>query len=148
MKTVSVDVEQLGFGLPHKWHTPKLPRPGDNVATDIQRVVTTLKEAASVAGIPTPRKPWLSELAPTYDITGLYQRRDTELVLGVVDVPSEQKQVPEYFLPDKEGNIAYYGASGSGKTQALRSLAVAAAITPRSDRSKYTDLTLQAAAST
>lgn len=132
VKTVSVDVEQLGFGLPHRWHTPKLPQPGDNVATDIQRVVATLKKAATMAGIPTPRKPWLSELAPTYDITGLYQRKDTELVLGVVDVPSEQKQVPEYFLPDKEGNIAYYGASGSGKTQALRSLAVAAAITPRS----------------
>lgn len=132
VKTVSVDVEQLGFGIPHKWHTPKLPRPGDDVATDIQRIVATLKSAATMAGIPEPRKPWLSELAPTYDITGLYQRRDTELVLGVVDAPAEQEQVPDYFLPDKEGNIAYYGASGSGKTQALRSLAVAAAITPRS----------------
>ena len=132
VKTVSVEVEQLGFGLAHKWHTPELPRPGDEVATDIQRVVTTLKRAATMAGIPAPRRPWLSELAPTYDIAGLHQRRDTELVLGVVDAPAEQEQVPEYFLPDKEGNIAYYGASGAGKTQALRSLAVAAAITPRS----------------
>ena len=132
VKTVSVEVEQLGFGLTPKWHTPKLPRPGDDVATDIQRVVATLKSAAAMAGIPQPRKPWLSELAPTYDISELKQRRDSELVLGVLDAPAEQDQITEYFFPDKEGNIAYYGASGSGKTQALRSLAVAAAITPNS----------------
>lgn len=132
IKTVSVDVEQLGFGVPKSWQTPELPKPDDSVETDIKRVVTTLKSAAVTAGIPEPRKPWLPDLAQTYDISKLYQRRDSELVLGVADVPTEQAQVPEYFLPDKEGNIAYYGASGSGKTQALRSLAVAAAITPRS----------------
>ena len=99
VKTVSVEVEQLGFGLTPKWHTPKLPRPGDDVATDIQRVVATLKSAAAMAGIPQPRKPWLSELAPTYDISELKQRRDSELVLGVLDAPAEQDQITEYFCP-------------------------------------------------
>lgn len=132
VKAVAVDVEQLGFGRARKWRTPELPKPGGDVDTDINRVVTTLRNAAALAGIPEPRKPWLPDLAPTYDIARLYQRRDSELVLGVIDAPKKQAQNPEYFLPDKEGNIAYYGASGSGKTSALRSLAIAAAITPRS----------------
>ena len=74
----------------------------------------------------------LEELAPTYDLNRLPQRRDTELLLGVVDDPDHQDQHPEYFRPDDEGHIAFYGASGSGKSTALRSLAIAAAITPRS----------------
>ncbi|MDO4791635.1 MAG: FtsK/SpoIIIE domain-containing protein [Buchananella hordeovulneris] len=131
-KAVEVDVEELGFGEPKVWHTPALPKPSDEIDTDIERVVSTLRNAAELAGIPVPRKPWLPDLAPTYNIAKLLQRRDSELILGVIDVPEKQAQVPEYFLPDKEGNIAYYGASGAGKTSALRSLAVAAAITPRS----------------
>ncbi|WP_371163983.1 FtsK/SpoIIIE domain-containing protein [Buchananella felis] len=132
VQAVAVDVEGLGFGDQKKWHTAELPKPGGDVETDIDRVVATLQKAAEVAAIPAPRKPWLPDLAPTYDIAKLLQRRDSELILGVIDVPEKQAQVAEYFLPDKEGNIAYYGASGSGKTSALRSLAVAAAITPRS----------------
>ena len=40
--------------------------------------------------------------------------------------------IHEYFHPDDKGNIVFYGASGSGKSTALRSLAIAAAITPES----------------
>ncbi|RRC95356.1 FtsK/SpoIIIE domain-containing protein [Schaalia canis] len=131
IKAVAVNVEDLGFGKTRKWRLPELPKVGGEVETDIDRVVTTVRAAAEKAAIPTPRKPWLEELAQTYNIRNLRQRTDTELVLGVIDVPEHQAQVPEYFLPDREGNIAYYGASGSGKTTALRSLAIAAAITPK-----------------
>ena len=62
----------------------------------------------------------------------LRQRRDTSIVLGMVDVPAQQAQHAEVFRPDEAGNIIYYGTSGSGKTTALRSLAIAASITPRS----------------
>lgn len=130
-QVAAVAVEELGFGTPRAWQVAEPPRPGSDVAQDIDRVVDTLRRAAVIGGIPEPRKPWLPDLAQTYNIRNLRQRTDAELVLGVIDVPEAQEQVAEYFRPDKEGNIAYYGASGSGKTTALRSLAIAAAITPR-----------------
>lgn len=130
-KVAAVGVEELGFGSPRAWQVAEAPRPSGDVAQDIDRVVDTLRKAADAGGIPEPRRPWLPDLAQTYNIRNLRQRTDSELVLGVIDVPEDQAQVAEYFRPDREGNIAYYGASGSGKTTALRSLAIAAAITPR-----------------
>jgi S-DNA-T family DNA segregation ATPase FtsK/SpoIIIE len=59
------------------------------------------------------------------------QRTDVELVLGARDVPEEQAQDEAYFRPDIDGNLAIFGAGGTGKTVALRSLAAAAGITPR-----------------
>lgn len=130
-KAASVAVQDMGFGRPRQWKMPEKPKVDEKVETDIDRVVRTVAGAAQAAGIPAPRKPWLDELAQTYNIRYLRQRTDTELILGVVDLPSGQAQVAEYFRPDVDGNIAYYGASGSGKSTALRSLAVAAGITPR-----------------
>ena len=69
--------------------------------------------------------------AGRYKLEGLRQRTDAELVLGVLDDPDAQAQVPDYYRPDDDGNIVYFGAGGSGKTSALRGLALAAAITPR-----------------
>ena len=132
VQAVSVGVEEMDFGTPHAWHVAEPPRPGKDVPQDLDRVVDTLREAARMAGIPSPRRPWLPELAQTYDIQGLNQRRDDELVLGVVDDPEKQAHSREFFFPDREGNIAFYGASGSGKTTALRTLAIAAGITPKS----------------
>ena len=131
VQAVSVAVEEMGFGVARQWQVPESPRPGVDVAQDIDRVVDTLCAAADLAAIQVPRRPWLPELAQTYNIRNLRQRSDSELVLGVIDQPDRQAQEAEYFYPDREGNIAYYGASGSGKTTALRSLAIAAAITPR-----------------
>ncbi len=127
-----VDLVELNFGGGIPWRSPERKTNLDNLETDIVRLVETLKGAADVARIPAPRKPWLDGLAPAYDLGKLDQRRDTELVLGVLDDPETQSQRKEYFYPDRDGNIAYYGAGGSGKTTALRSLALAASITPSS----------------
>src|SRR5690606_20381188 len=99
--------------------------------TDQQRLVRTIRAAARTAGIPAPRRPWLDELAPVYDLTKLRQRADAELVLGVSDRPEHQEQVPVYFRPDTDGHLAVYGTGGTGKSVTLRTLAAAAGITPR-----------------
>lgn len=130
--SVPILVEEMTFGLGQPWRVPVPVINTDAVASDIDRVVTTVSAAFEQAGLPRPRLPWQPELAPTYDLNRLNQRRDTALALGVVDDPASQTQRTEYFHPDTEGNIAYFGAGGSGKTTALRMLAVAAAITPRS----------------
>jgi len=126
-----IEVVELDFGVGRQWKMPERKAAGDAVPKDISRVVTTIGQASGLGGIPTPRKPWLDALAQTYDLLGLDQRRDTRIVLGVVDDPDNQEQVPEFFEPDREGNILFVGTGGSGKSTALRTLACAAAITPR-----------------
>lgn len=98
---------------------------------DQQRLVSTMVLAAQAAQVAQPRRPWLDELAPTFDQLKLPQRTDAALLLGVVDEPERQEQVPFHFLPDTEGHMVIYGTSGSGKSVALRTLAVSAGITPR-----------------
>ncbi len=127
-----VDVVELNFGGGVAWQVPERKVNLEDLDTDIDRLVATMSRAALAAGIPKPRKPWLDALATTYDLRKIDQRRDSELALGVIDDPDHQEQRVEYFRPDAEGNIAYYGAGGAGKTTALRSLALAASITPRS----------------
>lgn len=128
----AIDVMEVDFGSGAEWKMPAPPKIGDDVAKDIERVVITVSGAAAAGGVPTPRRPWLESLADSYDLLKLPQRRDTEIVLGVLDDPDNQAQVVEYFRPDVDGNIVYVGAGGSGKSTALRSLAIASAITPRS----------------
>ncbi|TPX02059.1 FHA domain-containing protein, partial [Schumannella luteola] len=132
-----VEVAELRFGAEHLWELPgrdeaeQASAQADPGPTDQARLVANLVAAAGEARIPAPRRPWLDELAPVFDLTRLHQRSDAELVLGVVDLPHLQKQQEVVFRPDVDGNIAYYGAGGAGKTVALRTLAAAAGITPR-----------------
>lgn len=131
--TPPIDIEQMNFGVRQRWTRPaRRESHGSEIAKDIDRVVDTIAAAATRAGVPAPRKPWLASLAELYNLARLPQRRDSEIVLGVRDDPDNQAQPVDYFRPDSQGNILYVGTSGSGKSTALRSLAVAASITPRS----------------
>ena len=130
-----VTVETLGFGAGTAWELP-VPDQAETAVdlgpTDIERIVTQVGAASSEARIPRPRKPWLPELAPAYELADLpTARRDDHLVFGVSDDPDHQSQPVIGFRPDVEGNLAVYGASGSGKSAFLRSVAVAAGFTVR-----------------
>ncbi len=133
-----VAIESLNFGQASAWE----PRPDHEaeerrrVATegpsDIKRIVTNIGAAAVTAQIPSPRKPWLPELANVYDLSKLPNNRtDTELVLGVVDKAAAQSQPVVSYLPDRDGNMAIIGTGGSGKSTVLRTIAASAAITAR-----------------
>lgn len=98
---------------------------------DQQLLVARMAEASAAVPIATPRRPWLDELAPTFDQTRLQQRTDAQLVIGVIDEPEHQQQQPFFFAPDEEGHLAIFGTGGSGKSVALRTLAISAGITPR-----------------
>lgn len=130
----SIDVAELSFGVNTPWEPPKTEvreEKADLGPNDTARLVGTLSAASLEAGIPAPRKPWLDELASVYELGLLKQRSDVELVLGVVDDSATQSQYPVHFRPDLDGHLAVYGAGGSGKSVALRTVAIAAAITPR-----------------
>ncbi|MCU1498142.1 MAG: domain containing protein [Acidimicrobiales bacterium] len=130
-------IETLTFGTSEEWEPPEV---GDIVAEeadpgppDIRRVVSNLNAASAQASIPAPRKPWLPELAPAYELEKLpTTRRDSQLIFGVVDLPDSQKQDAVGFQPDADGNIAVFGTGGSGKSAFLRTLAVSAGLTARS----------------
>ncbi|HEY7718168.1 MAG TPA: FtsK/SpoIIIE domain-containing protein, partial [Pedococcus sp.] len=130
-----LQVETLGFGAGVPWELPvpeEQPERPDLGPTDIQRVVKQIDAAHLTAELPVPRKPWLPEMLPAYDLATLpTARRDDELVFGVSDDPDSQTQPVISFRPDVEGNLAVYGASGSGKSAFLRSMAVAAGFTVR-----------------
>ncbi|MGN6609251.1 MAG: FtsK/SpoIIIE domain-containing protein [Jatrophihabitans sp.] len=130
-------VEELGFGTPAVWRKPEVDEVvAENLGpTDIERLVGTIGAAGALAEIPAPRKPWLPELGRAYDLADQTQvrsrRTDTELVFGLADVPDDQVQSTVAFEPDRHGNLAIFGAGGSGKSALLRSLAVAAGFTVR-----------------
>jgi DNA segregation ATPase FtsK/SpoIIIE, S-DNA-T family len=129
-----IDVGELRFGAGAAWELPEQEAveaddPGPN---DIARIVTTLRAAAASAGVPEPRKPWLDELAPVYNLKRLPNpRTDERLLLGVIDLPESQSQPTFFYEPDRDGNIAFFGTGGSGKSTALRTVAAAAAFTMR-----------------
>ncbi len=128
-----IEITELGFGQYAPWQEPVVEESREAKETgpnDTNRLVATMVRAAQTAGVPAPRKPWLDELSAVYDSARLRQRTDAELVLGVVDDAQHQSQYPVYFRPDVDGNLAVYGAGGSGKSVLLRTLAVAASVTP------------------
>ncbi|NQX28325.1 FHA domain-containing protein [Microbacteriaceae bacterium VKM Ac-2854] len=129
-----IDIAEMAFGSGSTWEQPELDTEpqGEPGETDIARMVATIDRAAQETRIPAPRKPWLDELADAYDFSRLPQPRTDELLLlGVIDRPDTQTQPTVFYEPDRDGNMAIFGTGGSGKSTTLRSIAVAAAVTPR-----------------
>ncbi|MFN3600884.1 MAG: FtsK/SpoIIIE domain-containing protein [Dietzia sp.] len=126
-----VEVEELHFGSPIAWEPPL---DGDTATvdegpTDITRVVGSVSAAAQIAGIPAPRRPWLPELRATYNTAAIrWRHSDSRLLLGIRDAPADQQQPRVFYEPSREGNMAIYGTGGSGKSAALRQVAVAASL--------------------
>ncbi|HRW01671.1 MAG TPA: FtsK/SpoIIIE domain-containing protein [Tetrasphaera sp.] len=128
-----VRVEELAMGPGLVWEVPEgvLPAAGGPTGpTDIARVVSTIQDANGTAQLPAPRRPWLPDLATQYDVVRLLSdhRSGDRLVFGMADLPEQQAQQPVFFEPDRSGNLFVQGASGSGKSTALRTFAVAAGV--------------------
>ncbi|WP_309123917.1 FtsK/SpoIIIE domain-containing protein [Arthrobacter sp.] len=128
-----IDVVEMNFGSGTRWESA-----GDEVVAepggpnDIARIVGNVSQAALELGIKPPRKPWLAELAEAYDFSKLPNpRTDESLLLGVVDDPEHQAQPTVFYQPDVDGNLAILGSGGSGKSTALRTLAIGSAVTVR-----------------
>ncbi len=110
-------------------------------ATDLERLVDNIEAAHRRSNRPMPRRPWLDPLRPAYDLENLFDAvagTDVDpatvvdsggsLPIGLVDLPDDQTQVPFTFRLDTDGSLGVVGAGGAGKTVALRTIAVAAAL--------------------
>lgn len=129
-----VEVCTWGFAAKSTWEPPgdeEKERPAEG-PTDIQLLVSNIRDASRLAEIVPPRRPWLPELATVYDLAKLPSlRRDDDLVFAVADDPANQKQSTISFRPDDDGNMAIFGTGNSGKSTLLRTLCLAGGFTVR-----------------
>jgi S-DNA-T family DNA segregation ATPase FtsK/SpoIIIE len=127
-------VSTFGFAPKTTWEPPgddRKQKPAEG-PTDIQRLVSSIDQANRIVDVAAPRKPWLAELAPVYDLAKLpSRRRDDELVFAVADDPANQDQPTTSFRPDVDGNMAIFGTGNSGKSTLLRTLCIAGGLTVR-----------------
>jgi len=131
-----VRVESLDLSGSVGWEIPEAvgaPAVTPSGPSDIARIVETINRASREAALPTPRRPWLPDLRGTYDIRDLTAGHlaGNAFAMGMADLPESQAQQPFAFEPDQTGNLAVFGASGSGKSTALRTLAVCAGLSFR-----------------
>mgnify|MGYP001074670248 FL=1 len=127
----AIRIAELGFGVGAPW--PEVGAPRDDAAAaadagDQRRLVETIGAAAVLEGIPPPRRPWLDPLPEHVDAVPLARRAGGGIPFGVADDPTRQRRLIARFRPDADGHAVLYGASGSGKTTGLRTIAAAAAL--------------------
>ena len=98
---------QLGRDLCPRLPGTVVPLPPQAGPNDLVRLVDNVRAAFSASGLAEPRRPWLDTLADVYDLAKVPQSRtDTDLVVGVTDIPDEQRQGTVSFRPDLDGNMA------------------------------------------
>ncbi|WP_209020456.1 FtsK/SpoIIIE domain-containing protein [Nocardioides sp. 1609] len=105
-----------------------------NPRTDLERCVHTINEAFLVSGANPPKRPWLPALPaellldPDALVAGAEGRTSGQVTLGRIDEPEAQRQ-PELTVDFAAvGHLLVHGASGSGKTELLRSAALSASL--------------------
>ncbi|GLB66902.1 FtsK/SpoIIIE domain-containing protein [Arthrobacter mangrovi] len=86
-------------------------------------LVAEIKQAAAAAGSAVPLKipPPLPDLLALESLPPS-SRRDS-LPLGLLDLPTEQRQLPLEWSPEEDGHLAALGASGSGTRFVVQAVA-------------------------
>lgn len=102
--------------------------------TDLQRLVATIARAAE--GIPPQPVPWLDPLPGVVDVSDLVEPTagsGIAVPIALADHPTRQSQDAWVCDLARNGHLLVFGASGAGKSTALRSLAgmMSARLEPR-----------------
>jgi S-DNA-T family DNA segregation ATPase FtsK/SpoIIIE len=96
--------------------------------TDLQLLVDAICEAAARCDLPAPQRPWLPPLPTELPARRLREpSRHTTIPVGLIDLPSEQRQSPLCIDLRTAGPILLVGGPRSGRTTALRTFAGSAA---------------------
>ncbi|MHC9044991.1 FtsK/SpoIIIE domain-containing protein [Microbacterium saperdae] len=110
----------LGFVRRPQDLEPQIVRVARTAEADVNRVSS---EWASARRPPSPWQPALPALLPLDEVRAGTATPSDLLVLGRADVPAQQSQPVEVLRPGVDRGLAILGASGAGRTSALRMLA-------------------------
>lgn len=96
----------------------------DQDDTDLRGLVQLANQAATALGIERSPSPWLLPLPDLLPLDRFDESSAPEggLVLGLVDVPSKQKQQPLVWNALTGSHLLFFGGSRSGRTTAVRTL--------------------------
>ena len=100
---------------------------GHTEITDLDRIVVGTRAAFERSGAEEPRKPWLDALPDIItpdQIEAPPAAGGLACVLGMVDLPSTQRQEPWLLDLDQTSSYVIYGSPGSGKTTLLQCAAL------------------------
>ncbi|WP_154792656.1 FtsK/SpoIIIE domain-containing protein [Occultella kanbiaonis] len=123
-------------------------------STDLERIVATATTAFLRTGRQAPKKPWIPPIAPELPMVctapgelalGAGARDEAlvaggaadvvravqapgQVILGMVDRPAQQSQVPFVVDYARSGHLLVFGSSGAGKTELLRTLAASVTV--------------------
>lgn len=97
-------------------------------ASDLAHVVAACRQAAERLGIASAQPLWAAPLPERLPVATLEQRASTQLTagaapLGLVDLPRQQRQTVLGWHPVHDGHLAVAGASRTGRTTTLVTLA-------------------------
>ena len=94
--------------------------------TDLQRLAVAIRGASERLSLPPQPVPWLDPLAASVDLgsTPAGDGGETEVHLGIVDLPEQQTQASFTYDPARDGHLIVFGASGAGKTTLVRTCLV------------------------
>ncbi|MBJ7469875.1 MAG: hypothetical protein JHD16_01170 [Solirubrobacteraceae bacterium] len=128
----TVLVREFGFGdlpVPSARREIRDDGPPRADETDLAVVAAAARDAADLLGLPTPRPAWTQPLPEELSRTAIQRHTDAlrgRCAVGLIDQPSQQRQVPLVLSLDR-GHVAIYGAGGAGKTVALQTIAASLA---------------------
>lgn len=104
----------------------------DKVPTQLEAVVNKTHELFVQSGASAIPQPWLPPLRTKISINELDKRdfreewnsssEQLEVVIGQVDIPSEQSQRPVSVNLTEDGNLVVFASSGNGKSTFLQTL--------------------------
>jgi DNA segregation ATPase FtsK/SpoIIIE, S-DNA-T family len=144
VRQVQVDVQAFS-GRDNTGHNdPLQQRSRLHPRADLERMVSTARVAFDQSGAEPPARPWIPPLGPeimlgcerlgevslqtsTIDIRRVAPEPG-QVPIGMLDVPKVQAQLPLLVDYPQAGHLLVSGASGSGKTELLRTVAVAATL--------------------
>lgn len=119
-------VEWQTLGLP-----PRFPAAAEASAhrpdqddTDLRALVQLATQAASMLGIAKSPSPWLMPLPEVLPLDRFDEDAAPEgaVVLGLEDVPAQQRQRPLVWSIVDDSHLLFFGGSRSGRTTALRAI--------------------------
>lgn len=120
--------------------TPSSSADSAPAATQLDELLAAVGAAAAQLGLSPGRSPWLDELPRSVPLPAVPEAGEEAsgeetttrwpVAIGLVDDPAAQAQYPAVVDLGSGGGLLVLGTGGSGRTTALRTLAVAAARGP------------------